>query len=448
LNQKSTIIVKGSVHQVTIESLTQDSRGVCHIDGKAVFVSDVLPGEELKVRIVRNKRRFAEADIEEMLQASPKRVEPPCRYFGLCGGCGLQHLHSDEQLASKEQVLLEQLEHIGHVKPQSVLPMMRGETLGYRRKARVGVKYVIKKERVLVGFRERKSPFIADMEACLVLHPLVGQRLTVLRDLIADLSIFDAIPQVEVAVADKVALVFRHLKDLSLEDEQKLAAFAQQQRVEVYLQSAGPDSIVWLNPESLIKEAPPPLHYLLEDWQLRMAFQPNDFVQINFEINRKMIAQAMSLLEVTKSDRVLDLFCGLGNFSLPLARQVDQVIAVDVDQALIQRAADNAAVNQLSNVKFYAADLFLDQRQTDWWSQIAFNKVLLDPARTGAIEILPHLAAKKPERIVYVSCNPATLARDAGLLVNECGYRLVSAGVMDMFPHTHHVESMALFVRD
>ncbi|MDH5407259.1 MAG: 23S rRNA (uracil(1939)-C(5))-methyltransferase RlmD [Gammaproteobacteria bacterium] len=423
----------------TIESMTHEGKGVTHIDGKAVFVHGTLPDEEVRFQYTRKSRRYDEAKVVEVLKPSPLRVEPKCKHFGLCGGCSLQHLDSSEQIKNKQQILLDNLQRIGKVEAKEILAPMTASAWGYRRKARLGVKHVRKKEKVLVGFREKGSGLLAELEQCEVLHESVGKRLLELAELVRSLSCYEKIPQIEVAVSDDhTALVFRHLEVLTKDDMTKLTDFAKSNDLYIYLQSAGPDSITPLWPEN------PELSYRLDDFDVEVFFEPSDFVQVNTEINRKMIPQAIELLDVQSNDRVLELFCGVGNFSFALARKAEHVTAVEGEKVLVDRARENAKRNKIENVEFHVADLFAVDPQTPWLKQ-DYTKILLDPARTGADAILPTLAKMKVSRIVYVSCNPATLARDAGILCNEYGYQLSKAGVMDMFPHTAHVESIALF---
>lgn len=425
-----------------IESLTHEGRGVSHIDGKTVFIHGVLAGEEVRFRYTHSHRRYDEGKPVEILKPSPHRVEPKCRHFGLCGGCSLQHLDPAEQIKNKQQVLLDNLQRIGKVMPGEILPPLTGPVWGYRRRARLGVKYVHKKEKVLVGFREKGSGLLAELESCEVLHPPVGHSLRQLADLIRSLSCYEKIPQIEVAVDDNhTALVFRHLVELTVDDKARLTGYARQHDLYLYLQPAGPDSIIPLWP------ADPKLIYRLDEYDADVAFEPGDFVQVNSEINHKMIRLALDMLDLQKTDRILELFCGVGNFSFALARQAAHVTAVEGEKALVDRARANAVMNRIDNVEFHVADLFDVDPLTPWLKR-DYTKVLLDPARTGADGILPQLAKLKVPRMVYVSCNPATLARDAGILCNEFGYKLKKAGVMDMFPHTAHVESIALFEKD
>jgi 23S rRNA (uracil1939-C5)-methyltransferase len=362
-------------------------------------------------------------------------------HYGVCGGCSLQHLAPEAQIRARQQVLLDNLQRIGNVTPETVLEPMTAPVWGYRSKARLGVKYVGKKGRVLVGFREKRAALLADLSRCVVLHPSVGEHLPELSTLIGQLAARERIPQIEVAVAGEVtALVFRHLDPLSEPDRIRLQEFAGVHGFHVYLQPAGPDSIQPLSPLDSV------LAYQLPEQGVAIRFLPGDFTQVNQDINRQMIARVLELLALDQADTVLDLFCGLGNFTLPMARLAGQVVGVEGEAGLVARARDNAALNGLHNVRFHVANLFEDQRNAAWAGG-ACSKVLLDPPRSGAAEVLPVLGNIRPERMVYVSCHPGTLARDAGTLVHEFGYRLRAAGVMDMFPHTAHVESIALFER-
>jgi len=421
-----------------VESMTHDGRGVTHIDGKAVFIEDALPDEKVLLEYQRRRKKYDEARISTLIQESPHRVSPECIHFGVCGGCSLQHMEANAQLHSKQQVLLDNLEHIGRVEPETLLPPITGPLWGYRRKARIGVKYVEKKQRVLVGFREKRSSYIADLSECRVLHPSVGTRWSLLSSFISGLKAFRKIPQIEIAVGDEAtALVFRHLVPLEEDDLEKLRKFGEQNDLHVYLQSGGPDSVALLWPETAT------LSYCLPHHDIRIFFQPTDFVQVNSDINHVMIEHALAMLDLDQDDHVLDLYCGLGNFTLPIARKVAAVVGIEGDSGLIQQACSNARYNQINNIEFLSADL--TKQLTDTVLSQKFAKILLDPPRTGAKELIPQLVSLGASRIVYVSCNPSTLARDAGEFVHNHGYRLTRAGVMDMFPHTSHVESIALF---
>jgi 23S rRNA (uracil1939-C5)-methyltransferase len=427
------------VSDVVIESLGHDGRGVTHLDGKAVFIDGALPGEVVSFEYLATHRKFDEGRVMQVQQASPDRVAPKCPHFGLCGGCSLQHMEPGAQIRAKQQVLLDNLAHIGKVGPAAVLPPLTGESWGYRTRGRLGVRDVIKKGRVLVGFREKRSPYVADLSRCEVLHPSVGGKLRELSGLIEQLGARAAIPQIEVAVTEATtALVFRHLEPLSEADTGKLKQFAMDYEVQVYLQPGGPDTVQPLWPE---KHA---LSYRLPAQDIDIQFRPTDFTQINTGINEQMIARVLELLALDASDRVLDLFCGLGNFSLPMARQAGTVVGVEGEPGLVSRARENAVHNGIGNASFRTANLAEDHVEASWAGG-GYNKVLLDPPRSGAAEVLDIVGNIAPGRVVYVSCHPGSLARDAGTLVHDKGYRLVSAGVMDMFPHTAHVESIALF---
>lgn len=425
--------------QATIESLSHDGRGVARIEGKAIFIDGALTGETVQFLYTKKHSKFDEGKTIEVANTSIDRVEAKCQHFGVCGGCSLMHMSPEAQLALKQDTLIDQMSHFGHVTPEQWLEPLTGPLWHYRRKARLGVKHVPKKERVLVGFREKGTPYLALLEQCEVLDPRVGERLADLGEMIAMLEAYNRIAQIEVAMdEDHVALVFRNLDALSVSDQQTLIQFGQENDFWIYLQSGGPETVTAIWPES------PQLSYQPEPG-LTMHFEPNDFTQVNAVINQKMIQKAMELLEISKQDRILDLFCGLGNFSLPMAKRSAQVIGVEGDAALVKHANNNAALNALENVLFEQADLTKTRLKDYTWAKTGFNKILLDPPRSGAFEVLPQLAELGAKRIVYVSCNPATLARDAGELVNQLGYTLVSAGIMDMFPHTKHVESIAVF---
>ena len=427
------------VSGITIESLGHDGRGVTHIDGKAVFIDGALPGEVVSFEYLTSRKKFDEGRVTEVQQASPDRVEPKCQHFGLCGGCSLQHMEAGAQIRAKQQVLLDNLRHIGKVEPETVLPPLTGQIWGYRTKGRLGAKDVIKKGRVLVGFREKRSPYVADLSRCEVLHPSVGEKVPALSALIEQLDAKARIPQIEVAVAETTtALVFRHLDPLTDGDLEKLKQFATDNNFRIYLQAAGPDSVQPLLPEDSS------LSYRLAAQDIEIHFRPTDFTQINTGINEQMVARVLELLALDKSDRVLDLFCGLGNFTLPMARQAGLVVGVEGESGLVSRARENAVLNGIENATFHTANLMDDHIESSWVGE-GYSKVLLDPPRSGAAEVLDMLGNVGPKRIVYVSCHPGSLARDAGILVNEKGYRLLAAGVMDMFPHTAHVESIALF---
>jgi 23S rRNA (uracil1939-C5)-methyltransferase len=429
---------------IEITKLSHDGRGVGRdAAGKTVFIDGVLPGERVAYTIIRSKRRYAEAQVTEILQAAAERVTPQCAHFLTCGGCSQQHISHEVQLAAKQQSLLEQLAHFGSVQPANILPPLTGPLWGYRHKARLGVRYVIKKEKVLVGFREKHSNYLAEIDSCEILQPKIAALLMPLREMIATLEAYQQIAQIEVAMGDeRLALVFRNLTPLSAGDQDKLIAFAQHHDFDLYLQPDKITSVYKLYPADHNER----LYYQLPAYNLKFAFHPMDFTQINLALNRKMVAQALQLLQLNKQDQVLDLFCGLGNFTLPMATLAGSVTGVEGAQAMVERGYENARANNLSNVNFFAADLTTDQ-QTAAWSKQSYTKVLLDPPRSGAAEVLALLASLKVAMILYVSCNPATLARDSGILTQQYGYKLAQIGIMDMFPHTLHVETMALFVK-
>lgn len=433
----------GDLVRAHIESLTDDGRGVARVAGKVVFVEGALPGEEVWLRYRKRRRHYDTAVVVEVLRPSPDRVVPPCPHYGSCGGCALQHLAPEAQVRVKQQILAEQLRRLGGVEPERWLAPVTGPAWGYRRRARLGVRFVPKKGGVLVGFRERAHSFITGLETCPVLEPRLSSLLPALRALIADLSCPDRIPQIEVAAGDAAAaLVFRHLVPLREADLERLRAFAERNRIQVYLQPAGPDSV-----QPLWPERPEPLEYALEEFGLRLQFRPTDFIQVNAAINRRLVHQAVEWLEPGPQEAVLDLFCGLGNFTLPLARRAGRVLGLEADAALVDGARNNAVLNGITNAEFSPADLYSEGLGA-WWGDFRFDKLLIDPPRSGAMEAIKRLPEPGPARIVYVSCYPATLARDSRYLVAVRGYRLAAAGVLDMFPHTRHVESMAVFIRE
>lgn len=425
-----------------IEDLTHEGMGVARREGKTVFVEGGLPGESVECVYTARRSRRDEARVVRILEPAPERVEPRCPHFSFCGGCALQHLAPVSQLASKQRGLLDSLTHIGRLEPDRVLEPMTGPLWGYRRRARLGVKWVAKKGRVLVGFRERHSPYVADLKRCEVLDGRVGGLLEELARLVESLSVRERLPQIEVACGDAVAaLSLRVLAPPSESDLRSLRAFGERYGLALYLQPGGPDSV---RPLDL---AAPALSYRLPGFELDLAFEPYHFIQINAALNRQLIERACDLLEVGPEDRVLDLFCGLGNFSLAMARRARAVVGVEGDSRLVEWARRNAVRNDIGNATFAVADLAGDLAGQPWL-QGGYDKVLLDPPRSGALELMAHVAALGPRRVVYVSCHPATLARDVGVLGQRFGYRLDSVGVVDMFPHTTHVESVAVLVRD
>ncbi|HWS27459.1 MAG TPA: 23S rRNA (uracil(1939)-C(5))-methyltransferase RlmD [Xanthomonadales bacterium] len=430
----------GNELELLIEDLAQDGRGVARAGNKAVFVDGALPGERVLAHLVKRHRQYDDAQADEILLRSPDRIEPHCAHYAACSGCSLQHLDPARQIEFKQKQLIDSLERIGKVTPQRILPALQRDIWGYRRKARLSVRYVEKKGKALAGFREANGRYVAEIEHCPVLDPRVGLHLGNLSRLVSALDARAAIPQIEVAAADQVVLVFRNLLPLSAADRTQLRQFGAEHGFVIVLQPAGPDSLIGLD-----GDPPPQLRYAIDE-QLQLSYQALDFVQVNDSINRSMIVQALDLLDVGSSDRVLDLYCGLGNFTLPLARRAAEVFGVEGDAGLIERARANAVQAGLNNIDYAVADLTLDHSQADW-SRARYTRMLLDPPRAGAERVFDYLPGSAVERIVYVSCHPGTLARDAAILVQRKGFDLIAAGAMDMFPHTAHVESMALFVR-
>jgi 23S rRNA (uracil1939-C5)-methyltransferase len=431
-----------SAPRARVDGLTHEGHGVARVDGKVTFIDGALPGEEVTYRCDRHRGRFDEAHVVDVIEPSPDRVEPRCPHFGTCGGCSLQHLASAAQVRVKQARLLADLAHIGRVEPDAVLDPVTGPVWGYRRKARLSVKYLRGRERLVLGFRERRSQRVAELRRCEVLDPPVGDRLEALRETLESLTVRARIPQVEVAAGDEDgALAVRHLDPLSPLDRERLQAFGEAHGLQVYSQPRGPESLQPLWPRE-----PRPLAYRLAEWDVELGFRPTDFTQVNAVVNAGMVRLALSLLGAGAGDRVLDLYCGLGNFTLPLARLAGQVVGVEGDPALIERARDNVRRNGLENVALHVADL-THALPFGGWAYREPTGLLLDPPRSGADEVVRGLQAPLPDRIVYVSCNPESLARDAGVLVRAHGYRLARVGILDMFPHTAHVESIALFNR-
>lgn len=428
--------------RVRIESLTHDGRGIARVEGKPVFIDGALPGEEVSFVYTDSRRDYAEGKVETLHTLAPGRVAPRCLHFGVCGGCSFQHVADETQIELKQNLLVEQFRCVAKLDDIALFPPLTGPSWGYRHKARLGVKYVAKKGRVLVGFRERSSPFIAELEICPVLHPSVGEHLHDLAELIGGLSLRDRLPQIEVAVGDgRAALVFRILEDLTDEDTRRLEAFGARLGFDIYVQRQGPDSVRVLFPGQ-----PELLRYGLPEQGVEFRFQPTDFTQVNIEINRKMVSRVMELLDPQPGERILDLFCGIGNFTLPLATRAGRVVGVEGSREAVARALWNAQEQGLGNVECHVADLTAPLAGLSW-ADAHYDKILFDPSRAGAEAVLAGVSRWGARRIVYVSCNPSTLARDAGILVHEHGYRLARAGVMDMFPQTAHVESIALFER-
>jgi len=425
---------------VQVRDLSHDGRGVAELGGKVLFVWGALPGETVRVTRVRTRNRFDEADILELVETSPDRQDPFCEVFGRCGGCAMQHMTPAAQLRAKQATLISNLTRIGEVSPATVLEPLTGPDDHYRRRARLSVRHVPGKGRVMVGFRERSAPYVTQMDRCPVLDRRVSELPGQLATLFMGLALRDEIAQVELAVGDDaVALVLRVREEPGASDREALLRFAAEREVVIYLQTGGLDSI-----RPLAGSAE--LSYALPAYDARIEFLPTDFVQVNAALNRAMVDQALTLLEVTAEHRVLELFSGLGNFTLPLARRAREVLAVEGEEGLVARARSNAANCGLSNIVHEVADLAAPG-EAPRWAQGGFDRVLIDPPRIGAREVLGLIAASGASRLVYVSCHPGSLARDAGELVRDHGFRLAAAGVMDMFPSTAHVESIALFTR-
>ncbi len=433
--------ISAAPEEADVVDLSHEGRGVARLDGKAVFVPDALPGERVILRRVGRRRNFDEAVLEQVLRPSPDRVPAECPHFGLCGGCALQHLAPAAQLAFKQSQLLENLARLGGVEPSTVLEPLTGPVWGYRRRARLGIKLVPRKGRVLVGFRERSAPYVADLHECRVLATPAATLIDPLAALVAGLSIAARVPQAEIAVADGVcAIVLRVLDPPNEADLGLLRGFESGHAVRFYLQPGGVESVQPLQPGL------PPLNYSLASFGLDFEFEPTDFIQVNGEINERMVSRAVELLAPGSDHDVLDLYCGLGNFSLPLATRAREVVGIEGDAGLVARAARNAARNSISNARFHVADLYAESSDAPW-ARRPYDRVLLDPPRAGAREILPVVERCGAARVVYISCHPGSLSRDAGILVRDHGFRLAAAGVMDMFPHTTHVESVAVFDR-
>ena len=431
-------ISAGPVEEADIVDLAHDGRGVARVAGKAVFIDGALPGERVRFRVLKRRRHFDEAGLVDVLLASPDRVAPRCPHFGICGGCSLQHMAPAAQLAAKQKQLLENLQRIGNVQPARVLDPLRGPEWAYRRRARLGVKYVHKKGRVLAGFREREKPYIADIKRCEVLVEHLAELPRELAALTETLEIREKMPQVEVAAADAAtALVFRVLEPPGAGDIEKISAFGAARGLQVFLQPGGLETV------RPIRNDYAPLAYSVDEGRVEIEFGPIDFIQVNRGINASMVSAAMAHLQPEADDSALDLFCGLGNFTLPLARRVRRVLGVEGDHSLVAKARGNAARNSISNAEFASENLF-EPDAFGAWANERYDLVLLDPPRAGAAELMSRMARWAPRRVVYISCHPGSLARDAGILAG-LGYSLAAAGVMDMFPHTTHVESIAVF---
>lgn len=445
------------INTIQIKSLDAEGRGVGHLSnedgtpGKVVFVEGALPGEVVHFETVKRKSKWELAKMLSLFKESPVRTRPGCPHFGVCGGCSMQHLEPSAQVAMKQRVLEDNLWHIGRVKPERMLRPIYGPYWGYRFRARLSVNYVPKKGGILVGFRERQSRYVVDMKECHVLPRHISDMLVPLRHLVESLSIMREVPQIEVAIGSEgkeliTALLLRIMAPLTGDDESKLKRFADEHCVQWWLQTKGPDTITLFYPENN------GLKYVLPEFQVEMPFRPNDFTQVNHHINQVLVSRALRLLDIGKDDRVADLFCGLGNFSMPIARLAKEVIGIEGSETLTRRAQENAILNGLEGKTRFSTSNLFEMTAENWVGLGKFDRILIDPPRDGAAAVCQAIAdldekhtRYKPKRIVYVSCNPSTLARDAGILVTEGGYRLKMAGVINMFPHTSHVESMAVF---
>lgn len=431
--------------EINIESMAHDGRGVGRgEDGKVVFVDYALPGEKVIYVPVMNRKSYLFGSAIEILEPSEHRIEPKCAVFGECGGCVLQHLDEKVQITYKQQHLLENFKKIGDVQPDELLAPMTGPHWGYRRRARLGAKFVPKKGGMIVGFRERNTSYIQPTDKCEVLYPEVSAMFPDLRETLESTSCNDKIPQIEISVADNaVVMIVRHLEAFVQSDLNLLTEFAKRNEVQLFLQPGNLKSVHPLYPEK-----PDALYFDFKEFDIRIEFLPTDFIQVNGGINDQLVSKAIELLDIQPDDKVLDLFCGVGNFTLPLARKSNYVVGVEGDQALVNRAIHNKELNKLDNVDFHFGDLFKEDMSSsshgDWLEQ-KFDKILLDPPRSGAAEMIKRMPELGASKVVYVSCGPATLARDAGVMVNEHGYKMTYAGVIDMFPHTAHVESIAVF---
>jgi len=427
-----------------IESLDQEGRGIAHADGKVIFIEGALTGEHVTYSSYRKKPSYEQAQVGQILKQSFMRVQPKCANFGVCGGCSMQHLEAHAQVAVKQRVLEDNLARIGKVKAETMLPPIYGQPWGYRQRARLSVRHVLKKGKTLVGFREKNGKYVADMQHCEILPPKIAGLLPLLGELNESFTARDILPQIEVAAGEHVdVLVLRILQALSPSDEAAIKQFADTHKVQFWLQTKGPETIVPFYPLDA-----PPLSYSLPEFGITMPFAPSEFTQVNSEMNRLMVSRAMRLLAPQPGERIADFFCGLGNFTLPIARSGARVVGIEGSAALVKRAAQNAAHNGLSgNTEFQAMNLF-EMDEASLANLGRFDKWLIDPPRDGAVELVKAITPEiAPQRIVYVSCSPATLARDAQVLVQDHGYTLKAAGVMNMFPHTSHVESIALFVK-
>lgn len=430
------------LNKIRVESLSHDARGVAHIDGKTIFLENALPDEEVSFVYTKRHNNFDEAKVVEILEPSPDRVTPECPHFNICGGCSLQHLNHTKQIFYKTKIFQEQMKHFGNLDTINILSPITGTVWNYRSRARLSVKYVLKKQKVLVGFHEKNGRYVAEITQCPILHTTISKKTLDLGKLIAELSIYNQIPQIEIACGDTVtALLFRHLQKFSDNDIKLLQKFGSEHNFQIYLQAGGMETIQPL----ATNQTPIPLSYKLPKQNIEMLFAPADFTQINQTINQQMVAQVLELLDVQSNEKILDLFCGIGNFTLPLATKCNQIIGVEGNKNAGIRAKQNAEHNNIKNAEFYCTDLTKELSSLPF-AQQQYDKILLDPPRTGAQEICSQIKKFGAKKIVYVSCNHATLARDAKELTNN-GYKIQSARIVDMFPHTSHIETIAAFSR-
>ena len=426
---------------VLVESLDQEGRGIAHTDGKVIFIEGALTGERVTYNAFRKKPSYELAKVEQILKQSFMRVQPKCIHFGVCGGCSMQHLDFHAQVAVKQRTLEDNLDRIGKVKAERILPPIYGQSWGYRQRARLSVRHVLKKGKTLVGFHEKGSRYVADMQHCEILPPKIANLLPLLAQMNESLSIRDDLPQIELAVGEHVdVLVLRIMQPLSEADEEIIKRFADTHQVQFWLQTKGPETVKPFYPLDA-----PTLSYSMPEFDITMPYAPTDFTQVNSTLNRLMLSRAMRLLSPQPGERIADFFCGLGNFTLPIARSGAKVVGVEGSSTLVERAAQNAAYNGLSESTSFSVMNLFEMTEETLTKLGYFDKWLIDPPRDGALELINSLGVNAPQRIVYVSCNPATLARDAEVLVHQKGYALKAAGVMNMFPHTSHVESIALF---
>lgn len=442
-NKHNHVNSSSPVFSTTITSLSHDGRGIAiSPNGKTIFIEGALLNETVSYRVIKKFKNYSEGQVVEIITPSSDRVTPECIHYDVCGGCSMQHISMPEQIRFKQKVLLEHLQHFGKVKAEIILPPISENSWGYRRKARLGVRYLEKQNKIIIGFRKKASQTLAELKSCLILHKSVGLQFNEIVKLLESLSVREHIPQIEVAIGDHAsALIFRHLKDLAPDDIIKCREFGKKLQLDIYSHPNSPATIekIWLEDKNQ------QLSYMLPDYQLEMLFHPQDFTQVNGEVNPLMIKQALALLDLQAEDVVLDLFCGLGNFTLPIARHAKSVTGVEGSMEIVNRAKHNAQHNNISNTEFYAANLAEVPSTKPGWMKKHYDKILLDPPRTGAKEIIGLFPKFSAKRIVYVSCNTATLARDAGELVHKQGYTLTQCGIINMFPHTSHIEAMALF---